>query len=100
VGNHNHVPVLLVDTGGTLSHHACVDSERTFGHGIGKVRIGISLYFCSSNQSPIPPPRGCTIGTGSGGDGERFIRSISAEKFVQYYNGVEKFLMKLNSFIW
>lgn len=55
VGNHNHVPVLLVDTGGTLSHHARFDSERTFDHGIGKVRIGISLHFRSSNQSQILP---------------------------------------------
>ena len=53
VGNHNHVPVLLVNTGGTLSLHARFDSERTSDHGIGKVRIGISLYFCSPNQSQI-----------------------------------------------
>jgi hypothetical protein len=55
VGNHNHVPVLLVDTGGTLSHHARFDSERTFDHGIGQVRIAISLHFRSSNQSQILP---------------------------------------------
>ena len=39
VGNHNHVPVLLVNTGGTLSLHARFDSERTSDHGIGKVTI-------------------------------------------------------------
>jgi hypothetical protein len=48
VGNHNHVPVLLVDTGGTLSHHARFDSERTFDHGMPALIVSVLLIMESA----------------------------------------------------
>ena len=89
MGNHKHAPVLLVDTGGTLSCHACIDNQRTFDHGSWQVSIWyITISYLIQDTSDSAAIRPVLRSTVLVEDDELVSRSILGGKFVQCFNEV------------